>query len=473
MENKYFTLVMVAVLLLLPQASQAISGEGTTAATFYKIGVSPRAVAMGESYAAVSDDVTSIYWNPAGLGQLKYPEVTAMHVFWFEDIFYDHIAGEIPLDFGVAGISLIYLNGGTLLRSDEGDTPDDPDRGTFSTADVGFTAGYGIPFNESMYLGAGLKLFSETIDAAASFGWALDIGFLYHFPWQGITLGMVVQNLGPASSVAEEYFRLPINIKAGVAYRPMDALLLSMDYNQLLEQAGEISLGAEYTFEKIIAIRVGYGYQEKIDNDALYIDFGTNAAAGLSAGIGILYNNLKVDYAFVPYGFLGSTHRISLSYVFAPVITPTPMPTPTAAPTPIPTPKPQVRKKALAAKIKTIIRKIELGQFQQIQFTSGSSTLTAASLDTLNEIAAEMAKFPEVRIRIEGHTDSQGAKNSNLTLSQKRTDAVKVYLVEQQGLFEENLLAVGYGEARPVADNATRAGRQKNRRVEFVVLDIE
>jgi len=464
--------LLVWALICLPPATAAISGKGTTAATFLKIGVGPRAVAMGESFVAIADDVSAVYWNPAGLAQLQYPEVTAMHVFWFGDIFFDHIAGALPLPFGVAAASLVYLNGGTLMRSEVGDTPDDPERGTFSTADVGFTGGYGFCFSEKMFLGANFLLFSESIDAQASFGWAMDLGFLYILPWSGMSLGAVVQNLGPASRVDEEYFRMPINFKLGLGYSPVSDILITLDYNQLLEQAGKIALGVEYIFEKILALRAGYIYQEKIDNAELYSGFGTNAIAGMSAGLGINYLNFSLDYAFVPYGFLGSTHRISMTYTFAePVKTPTQSPTPTAAPTPVPTLAPQIQKQQLQEKIREISRRIEIGQLESIRFASGRATLTPASRQTLNAIAAELAKFPDLTVRIEGHTDSLGPADDNLLLSQRRTEAVKAYLVEEHGLNPDRLIATGYGEIRPIASNATRQGRQKNRRVEFKVLD--
>jgi outer membrane protein OmpA-like peptidoglycan-associated protein len=465
---------LLIAILCLPISAHAISGKGTTAATFLKIGVGARAVAMGEAYVAISDDVSAVNWNPSGLAQLKYPEVTAMHVFWFEDIFFDHIAWALPLPVGVAGVSLVYLNGGSLLRSDPGDTPDDPDRGSFSAADIGFTGGYGFAFNESMFLGANIVLFSETIDSQSSLGWAMDLGFMYKLPWEGLTLGAVLQNLGPATRVAEEYFRLPINFKVGLSYYLRSDILLSLDYNQLLEQEGEIALGVEYRFEEIIAIRAGYSYQGKIDNADLYSGFGTNAVSGISAGMGVYYENFRLDYAFVPYGFLGSAHRIALTYSFAPPkTTPTPQPTPTAKPTPQPTvAAPKVLKKKLEKRIQAIEKKIRVGQLASIQFKSGSKELTEESLVTLTELAEEIRQFPNLKVRIEGHTDSLGKAADNLLLSQERTEAVKAYLVTVQSLPAEQLIATGYGERNPITSNRTLSGRKKNRRVEFKVLDI-
>lgn len=467
-------LACLFLLLSLPAAALAISGKGTTAATFLKISVGPRAVAMGEAYAGVSDDVNAVYWNPAGLSQLRTPEITAMHVFWFEDIYFDHLAAAIPLEFGVLGASLVYLNGGTLQRSEAGDTPDDPSRGTFNAADVGFTGAYALPIDDSMHLGLGLTLFSETIDAQASLGWAANLGFLYELPWDAWRLGAVVQNLGPATTVDAEYFRLPINFKVGLGFTPVEELLLTLDYNQLLEQYGKISLGAEYVFEQTLALRAGYLYQEKIDPAELYSGFGSNAVAGLSAGMGITYLSFRLDYAFVPYGFLGSTHRISMTFAFdQPPATPVPTPVPTPMPTAVPTPAAIVQRAALVSKFQDIQRKIERGILQNIQFASGSAELNATSKATLDEVAAELMQFKDLTIRIEGHTDSQGAAKANQRLSQRRVDSVKKYLVDHHGLSSAQLIAIGYGEQRSIADNTTPAGRSKNRRVEFKVLDTE
>ena len=78
---------------------------------------------------------------------------------------------------------------------------------------------------------------------------------------------------------------------------------------------------------------------------------------------------------------------------------------------------------------------------------------------------------PDIRkVRIEGHTDSKGADAYNMELSQRRADAVKEYLMEH-GISEEILVAIGYGETRPVDTNDTAEGRAKNRRIEFFIIE--
>jgi len=102
----------------------------------------------------------------------------------------------------------------------------------------------------------------------------------------------------------------------------------------------------------------------------------------------------------------------------------------------------------------------------KIFFETNSDKLKVASLSQLDELVLILKKYEAARLVIEGHTDSQGKDDYNMTLSQKRTESVKNYLA-QNGIFESRLTAVGYGETKPIADNNTSDGRAKNRRVEL------
>lgn len=104
-----------------------------------------------------------------------------------------------------------------------------------------------------------------------------------------------------------------------------------------------------------------------------------------------------------------------------------------------------------------------------ITFDTASATLRPESFAVVQEIAAMMQAHPELRVRVEGHTDSEGDPASNLRLSEQRARAVRTMLVGL-GVAESRLEAVGHGQTRPVASNDTAAGRQQNRRVELVRL---
>ena len=94
--------------------------------------------------------------------------------------------------------------------------------------------------------------------------------------------------------------------------------------------------------------------------------------------------------------------------------------------------------------------------------------LRSAAREALARLSGIVLNYPSLRLAIEGHTDNTGSAEYNQTLSEKRADGVRDYLVTQ-GLDTDKLSAQGLGMDNPVADNSTSTGRQKNRRVEIVV----
>lgn len=105
-----------------------------------------------------------------------------------------------------------------------------------------------------------------------------------------------------------------------------------------------------------------------------------------------------------------------------------------------------------------------------IRFASGQASLGPGAADTLREVGRLLTLDPGLRLRIEGHTDSQGSAELNLSLSQRRAEAVRVYLVESLGIDASRLTTQGLGQNEPRATNETATGRSQNRRVELVKL---
>ncbi len=102
----------------------------------------------------------------------------------------------------------------------------------------------------------------------------------------------------------------------------------------------------------------------------------------------------------------------------------------------------------------------------KIFFENNSDKLKVASLSQLDELSKILYKYEGANLTIEGHTDYNGSDAFNITLSQKRTESVKAYLI-QKGIAADRLTGIGYGESKPIADNKTAMGRAKNRRVEL------
>ncbi len=112
------------------------------------------------------------------------------------------------------------------------------------------------------------------------------------------------------------------------------------------------------------------------------------------------------------------------------------------------------------------------GAIKGINFATGSAKILAGSFKVLDRAVQVLNEFTDMRLRIEGHTDSTGSAERNQTLSQERAESVRNYLI-QKGVAADRLRAAGYGQDRPVADNATPKGRAANRRTEFTVLGID
>jgi OmpA-OmpF porin, OOP family len=118
--------------------------------------------------------------------------------------------------------------------------------------------------------------------------------------------------------------------------------------------------------------------------------------------------------------------------------------------------------------------KIEEGKLvilKKIFFDTNKATIKKQSNAILGEVAGALMSHREIKkVRIEGHTDSQGKAEKNKTLSQKRAEAVREWLIKK-GVDGDRMVAVGYGPEKPIADNRTNKGREQNRRVEFIILE--
>ncbi len=121
-----------------------------------------------------------------------------------------------------------------------------------------------------------------------------------------------------------------------------------------------------------------------------------------------------------------------------------------------------------------IIEKDQIKITQQINFKKDSAEIQGKkSFETLDVVAAILAANPEIRLEVQGHTDSTGDRQHNIDLSKSRAESVVAYLVSK-GVAADRLVAVGLGPDEPIADNATKAGKEQNRRVEFhIVADAQ
>lgn len=138
---------------------------------------------------------------------------------------------------------------------------------------------------------------------------------------------------------------------------------------------------------------------------------------------------------------------------------------PKAEPVPAPAPPPP----PAPAKAEVKGERIELKEM--IEFRTGSAEILSASDAVLDEVVKIMTEHAEIKkIRIEGHTDSEGRRESNRKLSDERAASVRTYL-EKKGIDAGRLASKGFGQDKPIADNKTEEGRAQNRRVEIHIVE--
>jgi OOP family OmpA-OmpF porin len=106
----------------------------------------------------------------------------------------------------------------------------------------------------------------------------------------------------------------------------------------------------------------------------------------------------------------------------------------------------------------------------KVFFDTNKATIKPVSFTLLDQVAQILRGHSEIKVEIQGHTDSQGNMDHNIQLSKERAESVRTYLIKK-GVDPARMISGGYGPTVPIADNKTKAGREANRRVEFHILE--
>ena len=300
-------LVVMSVCANMGFAAFSSADLGTTSAAFLKLGAGARPSAMGNCYVGIADDSTAIYWNPAGLAQIDAKNGTAslMHAVWFEEILYDWASYAVPIrNWGVFGIGVQYLSYGSIDQTDNTGL----NTGTFSPTDMAISLAWAKKI-KGFDVGLNIKYISSKIVNTAT-AYAADLGVMKKLMDNKLSLGLAVQNMGTALKYVTDNEPLPFNIKAGGAYKIKSNWLGTIDINAPIDGPVYYGAGTEYV-QKLsgkmqIAGRAGYNTE----------NINTGGLNGFTVGLGIKYLDYALDYAFVPYGDLGNTNRISFTVAF-------------------------------------------------------------------------------------------------------------------------------------------------------------
>ncbi|OGS43922.1 MAG: hypothetical protein A2539_03545 [Elusimicrobia bacterium RIFOXYD2_FULL_34_15] len=278
---------------------------GTTGAQFLKVGMGARPLAMAGAFSAVSDDINSIYYNPASLTRSEKREVSATYLKYFEDVNAGFLgySGIINTKHYI-GIGLTYLQANNIDKRDINEA----ELGEFGSTDIALFINYARKdlmqnLIKNLAVGSGLKLISQKIDDESAFTIALDLS-AYYPANDKLSFSINIQNISYGVKFINDTDPLPLDIKIGSAYKVLKDLTFACDLDEyVIDKKLYASIGAEYWIKDIMALRSGYkfGY----DTESL------GNIVGLGVGAGFRIWGLSLDYAFVPFGDLGDTHRIS------------------------------------------------------------------------------------------------------------------------------------------------------------------
>ena len=306
--------VFFLAVILLTQGPRLYAAESSSA-QFLNLGFGARALGMGEAFTAVADDISCLYYNPAGLAEpAGRKEMSFSHAWHVQDTAISQL-GYMARPYAYA---VTYFSAGQLEgRDTAGDLT-----GNFTASDLAFAASRGFMLGPLM-AGVSGRVVSQRIKSSGATSLAADLGLLYRFEGTPYSLGASLVNLGTKVKFEDDSFPLPLKLRLGAAaaLKPQK-LLFALDVGFPNDAPAELRLGAEYRGVEPLAFRVGYRTTTGSQRDAvLGSGFGdpaggVSAMYGFFAGFGFKYADFSLDYALLPYGDLGSAHRFSLGVKF-------------------------------------------------------------------------------------------------------------------------------------------------------------
>ncbi|MDI6792639.1 MAG: PorV/PorQ family protein [bacterium] len=295
----------LAIIGLLYLSSTALAGTdksaGTTASAFLNLEQGGRASGMGGAFVSLADDSTAPYWNPAGVNQIRGKSLGVAHTLWLEDISATYLGYVQSLgDKAGFGLGLIGFSSGDMERWTGYGSSD----GTFGAFGGSIILSYAREMLSGLSLGTGVKLIREGIDDESENHFVLDAGGRYNLPGRNLRVGVVIQNLGPKASLAEEDFCLPFTVRLGASSGLLaQRLILAADIHKIKGQRAGFNFGLEYWAIPGLALRAGYNLKgESTEVESL---------SGFSLGLGFRIKNYQLDYAYSAGDRLDGVHKFS------------------------------------------------------------------------------------------------------------------------------------------------------------------
>ena len=299
--------IIAAIAAILAVSSSAVvwaeDGTGAAGASFLLLPIGARSIAFGEASAALANDPFAWHSNPGLMPLAEVTGVGAFHSQWALDTYYDNAILKRQMSrFVSIGCAITYLSSPDIAGYDEDGAP----TASLSNNNLQSVLGVGIAPIPGLGVGLNAKYLQEKIADWTARGWAVDIGAAWRSDFHEITIGAAVQNLGSDITFITEQEKLPTTVRAGMSgaiplvIAPV-TLRLAADIVKPRFEDPYACLGGELDLQSMVFLRAGYADDSSREGDRFSVGGGF-----------ALFEHLMLDYAWSPYGNLGSFHRISL-----------------------------------------------------------------------------------------------------------------------------------------------------------------
>lgn len=303
----------------MPDGAFSAKAAGATGAGFLNYPAGSRTAAMGGVSVAAAKGAEALFHNPALLARFE-PEARREAALDYSRLLESAYAGTAafasPLGrAGALGAGLIYAGQGAQTTYDaQGNAV-----GTFKSGDLALSTAYAHRVGR-VWVGGGLKVLRQTLDDRSATGAAADLGVVAPSVSQlgegTLDTGLSVVNLGPPLKLGPTADPLPLRVRAGGVWRVNPNVDAGLDVVLPADQSPYVAVGFEGRLpasalgssrDWSAALRVGYDQGHGRDVDGI---------GGVTAGFGLDVSSLRVDYAWTPYGDLGTANRITLAFRF-------------------------------------------------------------------------------------------------------------------------------------------------------------
>jgi hypothetical protein len=344
--RKTIVVVMILLVALAGVAfGQSSDRAGSIGAVFLKLGMSPRAAALGRAYVGISDDVSGIFLNPVSIMHVEGNQVFFSDLEYMVDM--RAMAGVVsfPMPDYIGGRGAIHYTGffsGDMDKTTATDIDGTIAGETFTWNELAIGVTYAKAFTDRFSVGIGAKYVRTDVADFYAHTVAFDVGTMYKTGWRNLRLGMSTTNFGPDMKfrgkydntwissvwqvVVEEeygYYALPISFQVGIAdevyQTDMMRITTAIDYSHPNDLAERVHIGIEYAYDEMFFLRGGFfadmdesDIEDPIDPN----DPALDRFKEFRFGAGFKYMNFAVDYAWQDLEDLESVHRLAVSYGF-------------------------------------------------------------------------------------------------------------------------------------------------------------